>query len=167
MPRQPDPDLEQHILQAASRLWARGGEKSLTMRAVAKAARTTTPTVYERFRDREDILRALRLKTREQLFDKLSPTRTLAQACQVYLEFALQHREAYGVLFDATHAFAVGTDARHRHACKSGGRGGRAAHADVSRLYRRLRSHYCGCGAIQGRNALGPKVAGKFDSWRS
>jgi AcrR family transcriptional regulator len=101
VPRQPDPDLEQHILQAASRLWARGGEKSLTMRAVAKAARTTTPTVYERFRDREDILRALRLMTREQLLNKLSPTRTLAQACQVYLEFALQHREAYGVLFDA------------------------------------------------------------------
>jgi AcrR family transcriptional regulator len=100
VPRQPDPDLEQHILQAASRLWARGGEKSLTMRAVAKAAHTTTPTVYERFRDREDILRALRLKTRQELFNQLSLTRTLAQACQAYLEFALEHREAYGVLFD-------------------------------------------------------------------
>ena len=100
MPRQPDPDLEQHILEAASRLWARGGEKSLTMRAVAKAARTTTPTVYERFRDREDILRALRLKTRQELFHEVSLTRTLAQACQTYLEFALRHREAYGVLFD-------------------------------------------------------------------
>jgi AcrR family transcriptional regulator len=100
VPRQPDPDLEKHILEAASRLWARGGEKSLTMRAVAKAAGTTTPTVYERFRDRGDILRALRLKTREELFNKLSRTRTLAQACQGYLEFALQHREAYGVLFD-------------------------------------------------------------------
>ena len=100
MPRQPNPDLEQHILEAASRLWARGGEKSLTMRALAKGARTTTPTVYERFRDREDILRALRLKTRQELFNKLSLTRTLAQACQTYLEFALEHREAYGVLFD-------------------------------------------------------------------
>ena len=100
MPRQSDPYLEQNILEAASRLWARGGEKSLTMRAVAKAAGTTTPTVYERFRDRDDILRGLRLKTRQELFNKLSRTRTLAQACQGYLEFALQHREAYGVLFD-------------------------------------------------------------------
>jgi AcrR family transcriptional regulator len=100
VPRQPDPDLEQHILEAASRLWARGGEKSLTMRAVAKAARTTTPTVYERFRDREDILRALRLKTRQELFHELSRTRTLAQACQAHLQFSFQHREAYGVLFD-------------------------------------------------------------------
>ena len=64
MPRHPDPDLEQHILGAASRLWSRGGERALTMRAVAKAAGTTTPTVYERYRDRDAILRALRFETR-------------------------------------------------------------------------------------------------------
>ena len=50
MPRHPDPEVERRILTAASRLWARGGEKTLTMRAVAKAAGTTTPTVYERYR---------------------------------------------------------------------------------------------------------------------
>jgi len=100
VPRQPDPDLEQRILETASRLWARGGEKSLTMRAVAKAAGTTTPTLYERFQDRDDILRALRLKTRRDLFAILSRTRTLSQACECYLEFALENREAYGVLFD-------------------------------------------------------------------
>ena len=80
MPRHPDPDLEQRILGAASRLWARGGEKALTMRAVAKAAGTTTPTVYERYRDRDDILRALRLQTRSELFAALSRTRTLREA---------------------------------------------------------------------------------------
>lgn len=100
MPRHPDPDLEQRILGAASRLWARGGEKSLTMRAVAKAAGTTTPTVYERYRDREDILRALRLKTRSELFSALSRTRTLHEAVQRQLEFALENSHAYEVLFD-------------------------------------------------------------------
>lgn len=100
MPRHPDPDLEQRILSAASRLWARGGEKELTMRAVAKAAGTTTPTVYERYRDRDDILRALRLKTRRELFAALSRTRTLREAFQSQLEFALQHSHAYEVLFD-------------------------------------------------------------------
>ena len=49
MPRHPDPDLEDRILSAAQRLWTRGGEKSLTMRAVARAARTNTPAVYRRF----------------------------------------------------------------------------------------------------------------------
>jgi len=100
VPRHPDPELEQRILGAASRLWARGGEKSLTMRAVAKAAGTTTPTVYERYHDREDILRALRLKTRSELFSALSRTRTLREAVLRQLEFALDNSHAYEVLFD-------------------------------------------------------------------
>jgi AcrR family transcriptional regulator len=100
MPRHPDPELEQRILGAASRLWARGGEKSLTMRAVAKAAGTTTPTVYERYRDRDDILLALRLKTRSDLFAELSRTRALRETIQAYLKFALDHPHAYELLFD-------------------------------------------------------------------
>ena len=100
MPRQPDPQLEQRILDAASRLWARGGEKALTMRAVAKASGTTTPTVYERYRDRQDILRALRLKTRQDLFDAVSQSRTLRESVQRYLDFALKNSYSYEVLFD-------------------------------------------------------------------
>lgn len=100
MPRHPDPDLEQRILEAASRLWARGGEKALTMRAVAKCAGTTTPTVYERYRDRDDILRALRLQTRRQMFDALTHTHTVREAVQCKLEFALSHRNAYEMLVD-------------------------------------------------------------------
>lgn len=100
MPRHPDPELEQRILTAASRLWARGGEKSLTMRAVAKAAGTTTPTIYERYRDRNDILRSLRIETRRELFASLSRTHTLREAFQSHMEFALAHSHAYEVLFD-------------------------------------------------------------------
>ena len=100
MPRHPDPELEKRILAAASRLWARGGEKALTMRAVASAAETTTPTVYERYRDRADILRALRRKVRHELFAALSQTRTLAEAVQAYLDFALNNTHGYEVLFD-------------------------------------------------------------------
>lgn len=100
MPRHADPDLEKRILTAASRLWARGGEKALTMRAVASAAETTTPTVYERYRDRADILRALRLKARRELFAALSPTRSLTDAVHAYLNFALANTHGYEVLFD-------------------------------------------------------------------
>jgi AcrR family transcriptional regulator len=100
LPRQPDLGLEQRILDAASRLWARGGEKSLTMRAVAKAAGTTTPTVYERYRDRDDILRAIRWQTRSELFAALTHTRTLRDAVRCYLEFALEHSFTFEVLFD-------------------------------------------------------------------
>ena len=101
MPRHPDPELEQRILDAACRLWARGGAKSLTMRAVAKTAGTTTPTVYERYHDRADILRALRRQTRLDLFSELARTRSLAEGCECYLAFALRHPHAYEVLFDS------------------------------------------------------------------
>jgi AcrR family transcriptional regulator len=101
MPRHSDPDLENRILCAASRLWARGGEKALTMRAVARAAGTTTPTVYERYRDRDDILRALRLQTRSELFAAVSRTSSLREAFESHLQFALEHSHAYEVLFDA------------------------------------------------------------------
>jgi AcrR family transcriptional regulator len=100
LPRQADPQLEQRILDAACRLWSRGGEKALTMRGVAKAAGTTTPTVYERYQDRDDILRALRIQTRVELFAALARTRSLTQACQRYLEYALDHPHTYEVLFD-------------------------------------------------------------------
>jgi AcrR family transcriptional regulator len=100
LPRKPDPDLELRILGAASRLWARGGEKALTMRAVAKAAGTTTPTVYERYRDRSDILRSIRLQTRKDLFAAINGTRTLQDAVEHYMEFALANSHAYEVLFD-------------------------------------------------------------------
>jgi AcrR family transcriptional regulator len=100
LPRQADPQLEQRILDAACRLWSRGGEKALTMRGVAKAAGTTTPTLYERYQDRDDVLRAVRIRTRIELFAALSRTQSITQACQRYLEFALDHRHAYEVLFD-------------------------------------------------------------------
>jgi AcrR family transcriptional regulator len=100
LPRQADPQLEQRILDAACRLWSRGGEEALTMRGVAKAAGTTTPTLYERYHDREDILRAVRIQTRIELFAVLGDTRSITQACERYLEFALEHPHAYEMLFD-------------------------------------------------------------------
>lgn len=100
MPRQADPQLEKRILDAACRLWSRGGEKTLTMRGVARAAGTTTPTLYERYHDRDDILRAVRIETRLELFAAVSPTRSLTQACRKYLAFAMEHPHAYEVLFD-------------------------------------------------------------------
>jgi AcrR family transcriptional regulator len=100
LPRQADPQLEQRILDAACRLWSRGGEEALTMRGVAQAAGTTTPTLYERYHDRDDILRAVRIQTRVELFAVLGRTRSITQACEHYLEFALEHPHAYEMLFD-------------------------------------------------------------------
>ncbi len=100
MPRHPDPLLEKRILDAACVLWGQGGTHALTMRAVAKKAGTTTPTVYERYQDRAEILHALRMRTRSELFESLICTDGLAEACEEYLQFAMRNRHAYEVLFD-------------------------------------------------------------------
>lgn len=104
MPRQPDPDLEQDILDAAVRLWARGGQSALTIRALAQEAGTTTPTLYERYHNREAILRAVRIKAREKLFASLSGARTLSEASLRYLKFAQKNRHAFSVMFDGVAA---------------------------------------------------------------
>jgi AcrR family transcriptional regulator len=109
MARQPDPDLEDRILSAARRLWKKGAEKSLTMRAVARAARTNTPAVYRRFRRREDILRALLELTRHEMFQTLEAASSVEEACDRYLDFAvsnsheyeLYYRHEYDLLFSA------------------------------------------------------------------
>jgi len=91
VPRHADPELEQRILNAARKLWKRGGEHALTMRAVAKEAGTTTPTVYERFRDRKQILEALCVETRKMLFAGMKGATSAPDACERYLTFAQAH----------------------------------------------------------------------------
>jgi AcrR family transcriptional regulator len=98
MPRRPDPDLEALILEAAQKLWKKGGEKALTMRAVAREARTNTPSVYRRFRTREDILRALLHHIRRELAAQLEGAPTPAEGCERYLDYALRHPHEYTLL---------------------------------------------------------------------
>ena len=98
MPRKADKQLEGRILDAAYQLWSQGGEHALTMRAVALAAVTTTPTLYERFRDKHDLIAFLRVRARERMFNALQPARSTAEACRLGLEFALANRNEYLLL---------------------------------------------------------------------
>jgi AcrR family transcriptional regulator len=98
MSRHADEALEGHILDAAYALWKKGGEKALTMRAVAKAAKTTTPTVYERFRDKPEILESLRRRAQQNLFAVLRGARALDDFPRLYLDFALKHKHEYELI---------------------------------------------------------------------
>jgi AcrR family transcriptional regulator len=95
MPRQPDPLLEGRILEAAQKLFLKGGEKALSMRALARLAHTNTPAVYRRFRNRKAILRALMERYQQDLFRELQPCTSPQQACQRVLEFALGRPREY------------------------------------------------------------------------
>jgi len=99
MPRQPDPDLEDRILKAARALWKRGGDSALTMRAVAQAARTNTPAVYRRFRDRDALVRALLLRIAEEIRVHFVQGGTLEAMAEAYIDFALKLPHEYELFY--------------------------------------------------------------------
>ncbi len=99
MPRQPDPDLEERILGAAHVLWKRGGEKSLTMRAVARAAGTNTPAVYRRFQDRRDLVRGLLLRIAARIRRDFEAGTTLEEMAEAYVDSAVRQPHEYELFY--------------------------------------------------------------------
>lgn len=98
MPRQADPELEARVLKAAQKLWSAGGQKSLTMRAVARAAGTNTPAVYRRFKDRKALLRALLQKHQTALAVLIRKCNSLQDVCHCLFEYALDHPREYELI---------------------------------------------------------------------
>jgi AcrR family transcriptional regulator len=95
MARQSDPAVEGRILQAARKLWHSGGEKALSMRRVAQAAGTNTPALYRRFRNREEILKAMLVHFQQEFFKVLQPCQCLGEVGQAVLDFALSRPREY------------------------------------------------------------------------
>ena len=69
------------------------------MRRVAQAAGTNTPAVYRRFRDREDILRALLQRIRLEIAAELAGISSPEEGCERYLDYALSHPREYELFF--------------------------------------------------------------------
>ena len=102
MPRHPDPDLEERVLKAADVLWRRGGERALTMRAVARAAGTNTPAVYRRFKNREDLIKGLLLRFAGRIRQHFAKGENLEEMAEAYVEYALTTPNEYSLFY--THA---------------------------------------------------------------
>lgn len=103
MPRHPDPDLEDRILHAAQKLWKRGGEKSLTMRAVARAAGTNTPAVYRRFKDRRDLVRGLLRRIAARIRKDFEAGETVEEMAEAYVDSALRLPHEYELFYSHVH----------------------------------------------------------------
>ena len=99
MPRTADPHLKDKILDTAQQLYRLRGEKGLTLRVVAKAAGTTTTTVYKRFRDRDELLRALGNRERLRMFEGFDRSKSLEELCRYYLEYAKSHKHEYQLIY--------------------------------------------------------------------
>src|SRR5262249_27793016 len=94
----PDAALEGKIVDVAYRLWSQQGEEALTMRAVARAAKTTTPTVYQRFRDKRDLKHFLEERARQELYDTLQSADTAPDGCRKALNCISAHGNEYRLL---------------------------------------------------------------------
>jgi len=70
------------------------------MRAVAKAAGTTTPTVYERFRDRGQLMEAVIDDVREDLLMHLRGSTTMVSFSQSFMKYFLRNPNAFEVMRD-------------------------------------------------------------------
>ncbi|HYL86205.1 MAG TPA: helix-turn-helix domain-containing protein [Candidatus Angelobacter sp.] len=91
MPRKLDMRLEGRIVDAAYQIWQKKGAQALTMRRVARAAGTTTPTLYERFSDKDDLVSLLRRRARLNLFSAIKGSRTPENVCRRALDFFTGH----------------------------------------------------------------------------
>ena len=99
MARTPDEHLKERILDVAQGLLRAQGEKGITLRAVADAAGTTTPTVYKRFPDKAAILLALALRARERYVKRQSQRKSLRSAAEGYLDWAIEHPYEYKLIY--------------------------------------------------------------------
>jgi AcrR family transcriptional regulator len=112
MPRTADPELPHRILKAADALWQSGGEEAVTIRGVATAAATTTPTVYSYYADREALLTALRALAFTRFSAHLQKSRDFKDACARHLEFGASHPRDYELLYGRGWMERVSTDAQ-------------------------------------------------------
>jgi len=100
MPRLPDAELEEKIVAAAMRLLDRGGEAAITLRAVAKEAGTTTPTIYQRFRDREVLMKGLIDRATDELMAIFLPLASLEAIFRSYLRHSQSHPMRVGLMVE-------------------------------------------------------------------
>jgi len=98
MPPSSDKHLEERILKAAQRLWKARGEEGLTLRAVAREAGTTTPTLYKRFRNKEALRLAVASRVREELTADLLSSPSVDQVHRRYLAYVEAHPREYDLL---------------------------------------------------------------------
>jgi len=90
MPRKADPNLEKVIVNAATRILDKRGVEAVTMRDVAQAAGTTTPTLYERFVDRDALLVAILDHAAYEMVDRMRVTRNVTGMCESFLDYFIE-----------------------------------------------------------------------------
>ena len=101
MTRAPDPQLEQRVAKAALRLLDAGGVPAITLRAVAREARTTTPSIYGRFTNRDKLLQSMKHEAGMEAVGAVRRARNTSDFIKRVVEFGLRHPRRFELIADA------------------------------------------------------------------
>jgi AcrR family transcriptional regulator len=99
--------LRTEILAAATELLDAGGERSVTLRAVARGVGIAAPSIYQHFLDQPAIMLAVVRQGFAELADGLrsvaaaveDPRQRLHIVCLTYLDYAQRHPHRYRAMF--------------------------------------------------------------------
>ena len=101
-------DFREKLTEAATRLFAERGQDGFTLRELAAEVGVSPMTPYRYFKDKDDILAAVRARAFDRFAEKLenafgkkgSPIERAVAAAEAYVEFALEETPAYRLMFD-------------------------------------------------------------------
>ncbi|MBT2420190.1 WHG domain-containing protein [Streptomyces sp. ISL-22] len=111
-PRTNDETVRERLVVCATEMLATRPRESVTVRAVAAAADTSTTAVYSLFGDKDGLIRAVRDRAVAGLFQDLSAVPTSADPLAdlyalgvAYRRWGCAHRHLYTVLFGGVQSF--------------------------------------------------------------
>ena len=101
-------DFRGRLCEAAERLFAEKGLESVTMRQLASELGVSPMTPYRYFKDKDDILAAVRTSGFDRFADALEAARNTTEDArrrgaavgQAYMNFAFEHPHTYRLMFD-------------------------------------------------------------------
>ena len=101
-------DFRERLCEAAERLFAEHGPDAVTMRQLAAELGVSPMTPYRYFKDKEDILAAVRTNGFNRFAETLEKARAKAggarargrEVAEAYLAFAFEHPHTYKLMFD-------------------------------------------------------------------
>jgi AcrR family transcriptional regulator len=104
------------VCRVAAVLFARHGVEGVTMRQIAAELDCSPTTAYRYFKNKEEILAAVRAAAfnrfceviEEATRSSADPRKSARNVGQAYLGFALQHPDAYRMMFDVSQAAVIG-----------------------------------------------------------
>lgn len=101
-------DFRERLSAVAERLFAQHGPQGVGMRQIAAELGVSPMTAYRYFKDKDDILAAVRASSFDRFSDGLeaglessaNPLEQAAAVGEAYFRFALEHSAAYKLMFD-------------------------------------------------------------------